>query len=283
MGSLAVVHISGESRVLADPPSSISLDEPFTGSTLVEPSKWISLRGGSHPEWPCLTAASTSVATSLGTVEACATYGGSTVTARQGAMRLSRYRLPAQNWSSAGSLLYTDAFNASEGIDISFSIRLGNGDVADGMSFFLKNGANTTNTVGVAGGALGYGRFPAISTAGGVPGAMLGVGFDRFGNFSSEKVASIGCTQRGTHPDTTPRNPEDKNMLVLRGPDTSGSQDGSAGYCYLRGQQVSFSSTAFQRVRVKVDSYTPGSPTSVSVYLADGESPTLLPLVPTLT
>jgi len=36
-------------------------------------------------------------------------------------------------------------------------------------------------------------------------------------------------------------------------------------------------------VRVKVDSYTPGSPTVVNVYLAAASSPSLLPLTPTLT
>jgi len=262
--------------------SSISLDEPFTGASLVDPTKWISMRGGSHPEWPCLTAASTSISASVGTIEACVNQGGSTVAAGEGAMRLSRYRLPAQNWTSAGSLLYTDALGASEGIDISFSIRMADGNVADGMSFFLKDGANANNTVGVAGGALGYGRF---TTGTGVPGALLGVGFDKFGNFSSEQVASDGCASRGTHPNTTPRNPQDKNMLVLRGPDTSATtpQNGSSGYCYLQGQAVTFSSTEFQRVRVKVDSYTPGSPTVVNVYLAADSSPSLLPLTPTLT
>ena len=279
VGGLA---IASSPAPVAQASGSISLDEPFTGATLNDPSKWISMQGGSHPEWPCLTAASTSTSASVGTVQACVNQGATnSASVGSGALRLTRYRLPEQNWTAAGSLLYTASLSATQGIDISFSIRMDEGRVADGMSFFLKDGINNTNTVGMAGGALGYGLFNGGT---GVPGALFGVGFDRYGNFSSEGVASAaGCSVRGTHPSTSPRDPEDKNKLVLRGPDTSNAKDGSAGYCYLAGEQVAFSATAFQRVRVVVPPYTPGSPTTVSVYLAAISSPTIVPSTPTLT
>jgi hypothetical protein len=276
--------------------SSISLDEPFTGATLNNPTKWISMRGGTANEWPCLTAASTPLTVTPGTVEACVNQGGSTAVSGEGAMRLTRRR-PAgvgEPKGSAGSLLYTDALSATEGLDISFSIRMESNEAADGISFFLKDGANAANTVGQAGGSLGYsllGPDPLnpnnLVPLVGVPGALFGVGFDGFGSFSADAIASADpvCPNTGATRGAIrsfPSLAQAKSSLVVRGPDLSGSKDGSVGYCYLAGMDVTFSSSTFQRVRVKVDPQS-GASTTLSVYLAPHTSPTVLPAAPTLT
>lgn len=286
--ALAVIPSS-----VANGQSSISVDEPFRGSTLNNPTQWIALEGGNFtsPEWPCLTAATQPISVSVGTVEACVNQkGADPVADGTGAMRLTRRRLPPEDeYVVAGSLLYTAALGAAEGIDITFSIRMEDGQVADGMSFFLKDGTNSANTIGQAGGALGYGMThdTSLTTANGngVPGALFGIGFDKWGNFSWEGVASVDCPleTRGLHNSQGSPPSSAKNKLVLRGPDTSATKNGSAGYCYLAAITVTYSATDFQRVRVVVPPYTPGDQTTVSVYLAPDNAPTILPATPTLT
>jgi hypothetical protein len=193
-------------------------------------------------------------------VEACEDQNGpAAVATGEGALRLTRnYGTAGSN--AAGTLLYNTSLSAFEGIDISFAIRMDDGNVADGMSFFLKDGSNVTNSSGTAGGALGY---ALTSGTNGVPGALFGIGFDKLGNFSPPA--------------------SEANRIVLRGPDTSGAQNGGSGYCYLGATTSAFSSTAFQRVRVVMPPYTAGQPTTVSVYLAPSVTPDVLPLAPTLT
>jgi hypothetical protein len=283
---------SHEAEAVSVYSSSISLDEPFTGTTLNNASHWISMAGGTLTEWPCLLAATTVLPVSTGNVEACVNQNGSVVNDGEGALRLTRRRALNNPNTVAGSMLYSQALSASEGIDISFLIRSEGGQVADGMSFFLKDGANTLNSIGAAGGSMGYGMSHTLSPAdlstvngNGVPGALFGVGFDRYGNFSWNGVGGFGCPSRGTHTNQGSPPSTAKNQLVLRGPDTSltSPQDGSSGYCFLRGTTVTYSDTDFQRVRVKVEPYTPGQPTTLSVYLASHVTPDLLPVTPTLT
>lgn len=286
---------------VSDVPASL-LNEPFTGATLNNPSDWIASAGGTLTEWPCLTHATQATQVSVGTVEACvnqvspapepANYASTLpVAAGEGSLRLTRRRAINDPNLVAGSLLYARELSASEGLDISFSIRMEDVNVADGMSFFLKDGASTDNSIGAAGGALGYGMSHPISGAtildppngNGVPGAILGIGFDKWGNFSWNAVASSDCATRGTHTSQGSPPASAKNQLVLRGPDTSVGQDGSSGYCYLGAQAVSYSPSSFQRVRVVVPPYTPGTATTVEVYLAPANDPTNLPVSPTLT
>lgn len=265
--------------------NSISLDEPFTGATLNAPSNWISIRGGALLEWPCLTSATVSSSVSTGTIDACVNSvpGVPASAIGEGAMRLTRQQgIPGQG--ATGTLMYTAPLSAQEGIDISFSIRMGDGQVADGMSFFLKDGTNTNYTSGTAGGALGYGLLTNIGGSRGVPGGLFGVGFDKYGSFSTPQIANnCGSGTAGpllNHPGL-PGTPDDQ--IVLRGPDNSAQKDGSSGYCYLAGTDVTISATEFQRVRIVVPPYTVNTPTTVSVFLAPSSNPSVLPVTPTLT
>jgi hypothetical protein len=285
--------VASAASTAVTPLGDLLLNEPFTGTTLSNPGDWISMRGGWHNEWPCLTAATASVSAANGTVvEACRDQKGSitdngAVDFPEGALRLTRKKIAdgIENRKDAtGSLLYNAPLSPSGGIDISFSIRMtgGNhGDVADGVSFFLKDGSNVNNSVGTAGGALGYGMD--AGSGNGIPGALLGIGFDKHGNFSSMDVAGAsGCASQGMFGGNNPTAVH-SNMLVVRGPDTSVSQDGTNGYCFLTRIGVTYADNVFQRVRVVVAPYTPGLPTTVSVYLAPSGTPTTLPASPTLT
>lgn len=267
-------------------PSSISLDEAFTGSTLADPSKWIALRGGTALEWPCLTGRSQAdgqLSVLVGSIQSCANQGGPVSNVGEGVLRLTRHRPLGENplLSGASAMQYNDALSASEGIDISFSIRMGATNAADGINFFLKDGSNSVNTVGAPGGALGYGVY---SGAAGVPGGLLGVGFDAFGSYSWDGIStSPACDGRRGAIRSLPTLAQAKSSIVLRGPDLSANKDGTAGYCYLDGADVTYADAQFQRVRVKVEPYTPGVATTVSVYLAPHANPTLLPIAPTIT
>jgi uncharacterized repeat protein (TIGR01451 family) len=98
-----------------------------------------------------------------------------------------------------GSFIIDSAFPREDGLVVEFDFFIYNGDTnsggdpsADGLSFFLLDGATTNPTPGAFGGSLGY----AQATQGGVqPGAsngFIGIGFDVFGNFSAGTEGRVG-------------------------------------------------------------------------------------------
>lgn len=101
---------------------------------------------------------------------------------------------PPLNTQSA-LMLYNSPLSAEGGLDMEFKFAMYGGVnpdaiIADGLSFFLKDGANTDDGPGQTGSGLGY----ALRLNGdggpdgpGVRGALLGIGFDYFGNFSSNQ------------------------------------------------------------------------------------------------
>lgn len=97
----------------------------------------------------------------------------------------------------SGAVMSEFVFPTVEGVDIVFtSVTYGgdgmNGTGADGMSFFLADGAEPP-TVGATGGALGYSCSNNKAEPDGVAGAYLGIGIDEFGNFSNRNdVTSSG-------------------------------------------------------------------------------------------
>jgi outer membrane protein OmpA-like peptidoglycan-associated protein len=180
-----------------------------------------------------------------------------------GALRLT----PASNsWSSY--LLYNNPQNTRDGIDVNFQQAQYGGNDADGISFFIKNGANTNTVPGAAGAGLGYAKVTGYGD--GIPGGLIGVGLDRYGNFSDPGYVGSGP---GARP----------NAVVVRGPDTSAAKDGSAGFTYLTGVTLSggntFSAGADTRagrtryVRVRVDPAYFDSP-KVYVWVSSTPVPT---------
>ncbi len=81
----------------------------------------------------------------------------------------------------AGSAIYGLAQPTSAGLRVQFRQEQLGGSGADGISFFLVEGSTTVDGPGDSGGGLGYMNLPTIPSGG----ALLGVGLDRFGNFSS--------------------------------------------------------------------------------------------------
>ncbi len=95
-------------------------------------------------------------------------------------------RLTSATTNQAGYAFYDTAFPSSKGAAVEFDYATYGGSGADGLTFFLYDGATTAAQfqIGAFGGSLGY----APCSNGSKPGlnnAYMGVGFDEFGNFTN--------------------------------------------------------------------------------------------------
>jgi hypothetical protein len=87
-----------------------------------------------------------------------------------------------ENWQH-GTAVYNKSFPATEGVRITFDyVAYGNtnGGPADGISFYLIDGA-VTPTLGAGGGALGYSITPNWAATGAQPGVTGGLCRHRVG------------------------------------------------------------------------------------------------------
>jgi hypothetical protein len=229
------------------------LVEDFTGSTIANPSSWIESHGANPA---CLTATTTSNRITLANGTSISGCSASLINSSgSGALRLT-----SANTGQKGAMLYNSPLPTAAGLDISFMLAQYGGDGADGISFFTKNGTNTDTAIGPAGGSLGY----TVSGDPGIKGALFGIGFDAYGNFSSGNNGATGCAINPSF---------NRNALVIRGGDTSVGEAGTNGFCYLAGKNLSiFSSgnytrsTAKKYVRILIDPSTDASP-KIHVYI----------------
>lgn len=123
-----------------------------------------------------------------------------------------------------------DSFTAANtNISVTFDFTMWGGNGADGISFFLYD-ADILNTTGfdpgAFGGSLGYANKTTID---GLDGGYLGVGIDKFGNFSNDDEGRNGGLNSNLNP----------NSIGVRGPDT-GAVGGTVGggWDYLGGTGV---------------------------------------------
>ncbi|MBJ7608217.1 MAG: hypothetical protein JF887_02140 [Candidatus Dormibacteraeota bacterium] len=221
---------------LADP----LVSESFTHSTVSDPNFHI---GGSNFT-PCLTAGTN---TSQTPVPGCAL--GTPDSDGAGT-----FRITDANLQEAGFILFNRAqpFTAGLTVDFDFFMYGGSTPPADGISFFLVDGATDLTKPGQPGGSLGY------STFGGMPGVnngFLGVGLDEFGNFERDFFSGTGCTPTA--------NVSGPNSVGIRGPG-----NGTAGYCLLATNSSlpgalhggSIRSGALRRAHIVVDPSNLASP-----------------------
>ncbi len=125
-------------------------------------------------------------------------------------------RLTTNSQDQNGFALYDKQFNLSQGVQFDFNQYQWGGDLADGLVFFIKNATDTTNLAGGLGGAMGYAPNPNQTP--GISGALLGVGFDAYGNFRNYQ--GIGC-------------PETPHLEIRNEITVKGSGQGFDGYCNL--------------------------------------------------
>ncbi len=151
--------------------------ESFT-SVSTTANAWLSGGSGSVA---CLTAASSAAANSIPNCGAAIDSPG------DGALRLT----PATN-ARSGYAIYNTPISAGDGLEIGFDMyqyRPGTGPAADGISFFLIDGASSPTQPGASGGSLGYSSGGITP---GIVGGYVGIGFDFFGNFSSSGAGTGG-------------------------------------------------------------------------------------------
>jgi hypothetical protein len=253
----------------------LNLEESFSGATLTSPSLWnASFATGSDPA--CLTGLSSQsspVTLGAGTMPGCA--DPALDSAGQGAVRLTS----AKN-GQASSVLYNTPLDLRMGLDITFNLAIYGGNGADGISFFLKDGANVTESAGPSGSALGYSLLKASgSILPGINGALLGIGFDRLGGFSGDANAE-NCPNNGP---TGTLGQGGGPSIVVRGPDLSANRDGTCGYFFLSAQRnVDYSGSnrteAARSVRILVDKPDTPSP-KVSVFFGAAGSSLSIPIL----
>jgi hypothetical protein len=151
-----------------------------------------------------------------------------------------------------GYALYDVAQTTSAGLDIRFNISVhgfggtgcpvnpsdnynststnggsnsGNTCQADGFVFYLKQGSNTATggtSLGQAGGSLGY---SPVNADNGLSGALLGVGFDSYGNFYQNPYAGSDCSSP-----TNSTSQYARRSLIIRGPQGDSRLH---GYCRI--------------------------------------------------
>ena len=153
----------------------------------------------------------------------------------------NRLRLVNNNQTlDRGYALYNLPQTTREGIDISFNAALydyGGSAQADGLVFYLKNGSDNATgaaSLGLAGGSLGYSSCSSSCGTPGLSGALLGIGFDAYGNFFHQPFTSNSCPTDPPFdsPDTNFYYPNSLSpySLIVKGPQTSSRFD---GYCRI--------------------------------------------------
>lgn len=266
--------------------------ESFTGNTLTAPSNWSTSNttgSGQTPYPACLMALGSSApAISLAgstTLPGCENPAASSV--GSGALRLTK-----DAPFLSGSIFYKDPQSTTYGLDITFTMAMVSTNsntalIGNGMSFFIKDGSNATDTTGGAGAPLGYALYRDYNVSShvaepGVPGGLLGVGFDVYGAYADSRYfADNGCGASAGNGSALVA-----NMLGVRGPDTSSSKNGTAGYCWINGTSTlgvlygTSRDAAKRKVRIVVDPAATATP-KVRVYVgaAGGGA---VPATPTL-
>jgi hypothetical protein len=187
-------------------------DETFSGTSVTSPFWESGGSGGAIGGWPGRTCLTAGTDTGANPVPGCNL--GSPDADGSGAARLT----PADN-GKAGYLLFDDPLPIDYGLDISFRQAQYGGDGADGIAFFIVDGAVDLEAPGYFGGSLGYAPLVWLDEPG-VAGGLLGIGLDVYGNFSSPDSDGEGCA--------TPAPGQTPDRVVLRGPG-----DGLDGYCFL--------------------------------------------------
>ena len=93
-------------------------------------------------------------------------------------------RLTNNSVGQSGALASNFTFPSNSGVAITFNTVTYAGNGADGMTFFLADGAVAPN-IGALGGSLGYSCSNSNKPSGGMLGAFLGLGMDEYGNFQN--------------------------------------------------------------------------------------------------
>ncbi|MFD2765407.1 DUF7507 domain-containing protein [Micromonospora eburnea] len=157
-------------------------------------------------------------------------------------------QLTDASFDQAGAVLFNQAIPATQGLEVTFDQwQYGSttpATPADGISFFLVNGAGNLTAPGAFGGSLGYAQKlpddnPANPFLPGVNNGYLGIGLDVLGNYFGDwEHRGNGCQQRSPAGTIFRVPAPGPNMVTVRGPG-----NGTEGYCFLTATTSNFSTT----------------------------------------
>lgn len=219
------------------------LSETFKNSTFAESGNW-ETQGSA-----CLTAATDSS-------KCTKTQDSNDI---QGTNGQGYLQLTDNSKTQSGAVLYTQPVISKNGLHVTFDYYMYHTtsvgsftNPADGISFFLTDGAATLSQTGAEGAGLGYATsdddgIGTNSTRGqGVAQGVLGIGLDRFGNFSAQNASgsksSSGAYDRVTGGEDCGQwvNPQGANSVTVRGKGaTDASGKWTRGYCIVASQNIS--------------------------------------------
>jgi hypothetical protein len=147
-----------------------------------------------------------------------------------------------------GAALFDSPIPSSNGLRVTFEQwQYGNNlafPPADGISFFLTDGAEELTTPGAFGGSLGYAQKlpddnPANPFLPGVDHGYLGIGLDVLGNYFGDwEQRGNGCAERSPAGTVFRVPAPGPNMVTVRGPG-----NGIVGYCFLTATTSNFTTT----------------------------------------
>jgi uncharacterized repeat protein (TIGR01451 family)/fimbrial isopeptide formation D2 family protein len=207
---------AGESRAAA---GSLLLSETFSGSTVTDP-------GFVPLDDACLTGAAGPPPVGQSALGPCTDHQSGPVPpigVTPGYLQLTDVL-----GGATGGVLYNRPLPGNGGLEVTFEQYQYGGTAADGISFFLVDGAAELTKTGAYGGGLGYaqrGDDPGVAHG------YLGVGLDAYGNFAVDfEGRGAGCPDDEKPPSVYRVYDRPPNNVTLRGPG-----DGLSGYCYLAG------------------------------------------------
>ncbi len=223
-----------------------AVDESFANATPAE-SAWIRLGAACLTDatsgpWACdRDADPTATNTSRGYGTPVAGGDGT------GFLQLTDNRL-----NTNGGVVYNEAIAASQGLAIEFTqYQYGptrnreDRRAADGIGFFLVDGAANLTETGPIGGSLGYGpRRDQSPVLPGIANGYLGVGLDTFGNFANQgHVGGTDCPAPGSEPASLYGGSgwntlENANALYTNNISLRGPGNGTTGYCLLAREKL---------------------------------------------
>ncbi|WP_341952091.1 CARDB domain-containing protein [Salinibacterium sp. TMP30] len=216
VAGIVIAPVSSPQAAAAPPPTSGSLivNESFTGATLTD-TAWTGL------EAACLTGAPSGSPPSTTVNDCSSSQSGPipTLGATPGYLQLTD-----TTTRTNGTLLYNRSIPASAGISVVFEQYQYGGGGADGIGFFIVDGATNLTQGGGTGGSLGYSQR---YTTAGIRGGYIGVGLDTFGNFYADGEGKGANCPVGQRSPSTASGSVGANVVTLRGPG-----NGTNGYCY---------------------------------------------------
>ncbi|MFC1420943.1 DUF7927 domain-containing protein [Streptacidiphilus cavernicola] len=196
---------------------SVLLDETFQGSSIADP-------GFMPLDTACLTGASGPPPAGESTTGPCTAADQTTPPVPTPGVTPGWLQLTDQGNYRVGAMLYNRPLPGNGGLVVTFDQYQYGGNGADGIGFFLVNGAVDLTTAGADGGSLGYAQR---NNDNGVDGGYLGIGLDAYGNFANDfENRGNGCPAGSRSPVSV--NEPVTDTVTLRGPG-----QGLDGYCYL--------------------------------------------------